>query len=67
VNQTARYVQAKTEKPQNQYHNENRPKHIGLLRSLERSLKCENQKNSPMLARELATSRTLGKTSARAA
>jgi hypothetical protein len=30
MNQTAGYVQAKTEKPQNQKHNENCPKHIDL-------------------------------------
>ena len=36
VNQSACDVKAETKKPQNQKHNKNRPKHVDLLRSLER-------------------------------
>jgi hypothetical protein len=39
VNQTAGHVEAETEKPQNQEHNENCPKHVALLRSIEGQLK----------------------------
>jgi len=36
----ARYVEAKPKQPQNQQHNKNSPKHIDLLCSVERFLKC---------------------------
>jgi hypothetical protein len=35
MNQTSSHVEAETEKPQNQKHNENCPKHVDLLRSIE--------------------------------
>jgi hypothetical protein len=41
MNQTAGYVKAKTEKPKNQKHNENRPKHVDLLRSFSRLVVAE--------------------------
>jgi hypothetical protein len=36
VNQTTGHVEAETQKPQNQKHNENRPKHIYLPRFIGR-------------------------------
>jgi hypothetical protein len=41
MNQTAGYVKAKTEKPKNQKHNENRPKHVDLLLSFNRLVVAE--------------------------
>jgi hypothetical protein len=38
VDQTAGHMEAETQKPQNQKHNENRPKHVYLLRSFVESL-----------------------------
>ncbi len=59
VNQTAGHVEAETQKPQNQKHNENCPQHIDLLSSI------EGLRNSSSLSSRLerAISRTPGKTS----
>jgi hypothetical protein len=63
VNETAGYVEAKAEKPQNQKHNKNSPEHVDLLCSFDRPKEGLSVESSSILmwpAR--AIFRTPGKT-----
>jgi|SRR5271154_4159596 hypothetical protein len=52
MNQTAGYVKAKAKKPKNQKHNENRPKHVDLLRSFNR---CRSERPGNLSSFTLAS------------